>query len=73
MPDLIANLRALARSEHMDLSLSDDAANEIERLRAESADLYAVTHSALPANMLEAADPEHPVPGMAALGRAQQR
>lgn len=33
MTDLISSLRALAKSEHDDLSIAGDAANEIERLR----------------------------------------
>lgn len=34
MTDLITNLRSLSRYEHADLSLGDEAADEIERLRA---------------------------------------
>lgn len=34
MSDLIANLRALARHKHDDLTVADEAADEIERLRA---------------------------------------
>lgn len=33
MSDLIPRLRALARAEHDDLSVGDEAADEIERLR----------------------------------------
>jgi hypothetical protein len=35
MPDLIENLRALARGENSDYSLADEAADEIERLRTD--------------------------------------
>ena len=35
MTDLIYNLRSLAALEHADLSVADEAADEIERLRAE--------------------------------------
>lgn len=34
-----ADLRALSRAEHSDLSIAKDAADEIERLRAENAKL----------------------------------
>jgi len=40
MSDLISQLRALARAQHMDLSIADEAADEIEELRA--ADLDAI-------------------------------
>lgn len=32
-PDLVSRLRALANYQHDDLSLADDAADEIQRLR----------------------------------------
>jgi hypothetical protein len=35
MSDLTERLRALARHEHSDLSVADEAADEIERLRRE--------------------------------------
>ncbi|TVR07399.1 MAG: hypothetical protein EA385_12930 [Salinarimonadaceae bacterium] len=35
MSDLIHNLRSMARHEHADLSVADEAADEIERLRKE--------------------------------------
>jgi len=34
MPELVKQLREMARYEHDDLSIGDDAADEIERLRA---------------------------------------
>ena len=34
MTDLISRLRALSRHEHDDLTIGDEAADEIERLRA---------------------------------------
>ena len=37
--DLIQRLRALARCEHSDLSIGDEAADEIERLATSEADL----------------------------------
>lgn len=37
--DLVANLRSLSRYEHADLSIADEAADEIERLRAENVKL----------------------------------
>ena len=35
MADIVENLRSLSRYEHADLSVGDEAANEIEQLRAE--------------------------------------
>ena len=37
MTDLITRLRQLARAEHDDLSVADDAADEIESLREDAA------------------------------------
>ena len=39
--DLIASLRALAAAQHSDLTVAADAADRIERLRAENARLRA--------------------------------
>jgi hypothetical protein len=37
MTNLVAQLRALAKFEHGDLTIADDAADEIERLEANAA------------------------------------
>lgn len=39
MTDIVEQLRALARAEHDDLSVADEAADAIERLQAELAEL----------------------------------
>jgi epoxyqueuosine reductase QueG len=39
MSDLVENLRRLARYVHDDMTIASDAADEIERLRAQNAEL----------------------------------
>jgi hypothetical protein len=43
MTDLISRLRALSRHEHDDLTIGDEAAYEIARLRVDHADAMAAT------------------------------
>ena len=58
--DIVERLRALSRCEHSDLSVGDEAAAEIVRLRGE---VEGMRHEAVEAPA-EAFDPSiHPIPG----------